>query len=108
MIRLIFEYYRRKMGTLSKTIPWVKVLLAITGYMLWLLENFVKYMTKNAYIQVALQNTHFFRSAWNAFILVLKHAHLFGFGNAIGTVYMFFGCVLIMSATTACAYLGLT
>lgn len=50
MIRLIFEYYRRKMGTLSKELKWVKVLLVMTGYVLWLLEHCVKYMTKNAYI----------------------------------------------------------
>jgi len=50
MIRLIFEYYRRKMGSLSKEIQWVKIALVVTGYLLWLLENFIKYMTKNAYI----------------------------------------------------------
>lgn len=108
MIRLIFEYYRYKMGTLSKDIKWVKVVLAMTGYILWLLEHCVKYMTKNAYIQVALTNESFFKSAWNAFTLMIKHAHRFGFGNAIGTVYIFFGCVLISSATTAMAYLFLT
>lgn len=50
MIRLIFEYYRRKMSSLSKDIKIVKILLVVTGYVLWLLENFIKYMTKNAYI----------------------------------------------------------
>lgn len=104
MIRLIFEYYRQKMGTLSKEITWVKVLLCLTGYLLWLLENVIKYFTKNAYIQVALTNKSFFPSAWNAFTLMIKHAHRFGFGNAIGTVYMLFGCLLIASTTTFAAY----
>jgi hypothetical protein len=108
MIRLIFEYYRRKMGSLSKEIQWVKIALVVTGYLLWLLENFIKYMTKNAYIQVALQNTAFFQSAWNAFTLILKHAHRFGFANSIGAVYNFFGCVLIGASTTALSYLFLT
>ena len=39
---------------------------------------------------------------------MIKHAHKFGFGNAIGTVYNFFGCILVMSLTTACTYLWLT
>lgn len=57
---------------------------------------------------MALTNESFFKSAWNAFTLVIKHAHRFGWGNAIGTAYVFFGCVLVSSATTACAYLFLT
>lgn len=108
MIRLIFEYYRRKMGSMSKEIKWVKVMLCLTGWILWLLEHVVKYMTKNAYIQIALTNKSFFPSAWNAFALMIKNAHRFGFGNAIGTVYILFGCMLVSSITTSLAYLFLT
>jgi len=50
MIRLIFEYYRQKMGVMSKEIKLVKILLILTGYLLWLMENCVKYISKNAYI----------------------------------------------------------
>jgi hypothetical protein len=49
-IRFVFEYYRKKMSVLEKTVPWVKALLCLTGYCLWCLENCVKYMSKNAYI----------------------------------------------------------
>jgi len=59
-IRLVFEYYRKKMGTLEKTIPWVKVVTCLTGYCLWCLEKCVKYISKNAYIQIALTNESFF------------------------------------------------
>lgn len=96
------------MGALEKSLPIVKVLLNLTRYCLWLLEKCVKYMTKNAYIQVALTNNNFFRSAINAFLLVIKHADKFGFGNAIGTIYNVFGCILIASSTTGIAYLWLT
>lgn len=50
VIRIVFEYYRKKLGVLDKAIPWVKVLITLTGYLLWLLENCIKYITKNAYI----------------------------------------------------------
>ena len=50
MIRIVFEYYRRKAGNLEKAVPLVKILLKLTSYLLWILENVVKYMTKNAYI----------------------------------------------------------
>lgn len=47
---MIFEYYRRKMGTLEKNSKLFKVLMVATGYCLWCLENCVKYISKNAYI----------------------------------------------------------
>ena len=50
MMRLMFEYYRQKMGVLSKEITIVKILLIVTGYLLWLMENCVKDISKNAYI----------------------------------------------------------
>jgi hypothetical protein len=50
MIRAFFEYYRQKMGMLNKELPVVKMILCATGYLLWCLENCIKYVTKNAYI----------------------------------------------------------
>jgi hypothetical protein len=38
------------MGIVSKEIRLVKILLVLTGYLLWLMENCVKYISKNAYI----------------------------------------------------------
>ena len=107
-IRIVFEYYRKKMGALEKTIPWVKALLCMTGYCLWCLENCVKYMSKNAYIQVALTSKSFCPAAFDAFVLILKNAHRFGFANTIGFVYMLFGCFFITSTTCAGTYLFLT
>ena len=104
MIRLVFEYYRKKMGTLAKDIPWVKVMLALTGWILWLMEHCVKYISKLAYIQVVLTNESFFPSAWNAFTLMIKHCIRFGMGAAIGKIFMVFGCLVISGCPGASAY----
>jgi len=108
MIRIIFEYYRRQIQTASRDNKLVKALLCLTGYLLWLMENCVKYITKNAYIQIALTNNSFCKSAWNAFTLLLKHAHRFGLGNSIGFVYMLFGCICIAACNTVISYVFLT
>lgn len=76
----------------------------MTGCWLWLLEKCVKYMTKNAYIQVALTNKSFCPSAINAFCLMLKNAHRFGFASSIGQVYMLFGAVFITTTTCLGTY----
>lgn len=96
------------MGSLEKTIPWVKAVLCMTGYCLWCLENCVKYMSKNAYIQIALTNKSFCPAAFDAFTLILKNAHRFGFATSIGFVYMLFGCIFITSTTCAGTYFFLT
>jgi len=107
LIRILFEYYRRKIQVAKKN-KLVKALLCLTGYLLWYLEKVVKYMTKNAYIQVALQSTWFCTSAWNAFALIIKNAHRFGIAAGIGKVYTLFGLAFVISANSFYMYLVLT
>ena len=53
MMRFLFEYYRKKIGVAEKT-KFVKAMICATRYLLWLMEKCVKFISKNAYIQVAL------------------------------------------------------
>jgi len=107
MIRFLFEYYRKKIQTVPQT-KLVKALICLTRYLLWMMEKCVKYMTKNAYIQIALTNNNFCQSAWNAFTLMLKHAHRFGAGNSIGFIYNLFGVSCIAALTSGAGYLFMT
>jgi choline transporter-like protein 2/4/5 len=96
------------MGMLEKTNVAIKILVVCTGYCLWCLEKCVKYISKNAYIQIALTNDSFLQAAINAFTLILKNAHRFGFANTIGTVYMTFGCFFIAATTSFGTYAFMT
>lgn len=73
----------------------MKVLLCATSYLLDCLERFIKFITKNAYIQIALTGKNFCASAWNAFILILKNALRFGTANSIGLVFSILGVAFI-------------
>lgn len=108
IIRLIFEYYRRKLGMADRTKKLVRVLLCITGYLLWMMEKCVKFMAKKAYIQVALTNKFFCRSAFNAFALILKHAHRFAIAAGIGWIFAMFGIITITGTTCFCGWLFLS
>jgi hypothetical protein len=103
-IRVIFEYYRRKIQSAypSKV---VKAILCMTSYLLWCLEKCIKYITQNAYIQVAVTSENFCTSAWNAFTLMIKHAARFGWGNSVGYLMLFFGCAGVGATTAFGAYL---
>lgn len=81
-----------------KPIPCVKFFLCLTSYCIYCLENFVKYITKNAYIQISLSGTPFFHSAFNSFVLITKNAHRFAIAGSIGKIYMFFGLMIVSSS----------
>ena len=53
MIRLVFEYYADQIQKANKDNKVVKALLCATRYLLDCLERFIKFITKNAYIQVS-------------------------------------------------------
>ena len=107
-IRIIFEYYRKKIQMANKNNPVVKCLLCCTSYLLACLERCIKFITKNAYIQVALSSKNFCRSAWNAFLLIIKNAFRFGAVHSIGAIFMFLGRLFIICFTVVACYIQLT
>lgn len=64
MMRFLFEYYRKKIGAANQDNKVVKVLICLTRYLLWLMDKCAKFISKTAYIQIALTNNWFFKSAW--------------------------------------------
>jgi len=66
----------------------VKALLCITGYLISCLDRCVKYITKNAYIQVAITGKNFCPSAWNGFLLAIANVVKFGVTHSIGCIFM--------------------
>ena len=83
-------------------------MLCYTAYLLWILEKCVKFITKNAYIQVALANTFFCKAAWNAFALILLNVARFGWLNTIGSILNWFGVCLVAGVNGFGAYIALT
>ena len=53
-IRIIFEYYKKQIEKANKENPAIKAILCLTSYLLDCLERFIKFITKNAYIQVSI------------------------------------------------------
>merc|ERR1740121_504425 len=74
---------------------------------LWCFEKCVKFLNKNAYIQVALMGTSFCTSAKNAFFLILRNAARFGVLGGLGSVIHFIGKLFILVATGLLGFLML-
>jgi len=107
-IRIIFEYYRKQMEAANKENKIVKVLLCCTSYLLACLDRCIKFITKNAYIQVALTSKNFCRSAWNAFMLIVKNMFRFGAVSTVGGIFMFLGRIFIIVLSVGASYLMMT
>jgi hypothetical protein len=69
--------YLEKQASAQKNRIMVIVFKAVQC-ILWCFEKFIKYLNKNAYIQVALLGTNFCTSAKVAFSLILRNFARFG------------------------------
>jgi hypothetical protein len=83
----------------------MEIVLKVFAYCLWCFEKSVKFLNKNAYIQVALMATNFCTSAKNAFWLIARNAVRFGVLGSLGFIVHFIGKYLIMSATAVLGFL---
>mmetsp|Transcript_78397 Transcript_78397/g.210410 ORF Transcript_78397/g.210410 Transcript_78397/m.210410 type:complete len:782 (+) Transcript_78397:227-2572(+) len=83
----------------------MECVLKIFAYCLWCFEKSVKFLNKNAYIQIALLATNFCVSAKNAFWLIARNAVRFGVLGSLGFIVHLIGKYLIMTATAVLGFL---
>lgn len=100
MIRVVFEYLvKQAEGSGAKENPFFKAVTCCIRGVLYLLDQYVKFISKNAFIQTALMNTSFCGSAFNSFYLIVRHAGRFTSAGAIGWIMMLLGKGTIMSTS---------
>ena len=99
MIRFLFEQFRKRVEAANPANAFLKCLLCTVSYLIACLNRCIKFINRNAYIQVALKSTHFCLSAFNAFILILRNAVRFTFVEYIAFVFAILGKILIVSIT---------
>ena len=94
----------RKKLTAANPSPIITQIACVLSYCLWCLNRFVKFINKNAYIQVALKSDNFCTAAWNSFILILRNAAKFGFVSIVGTIFMYVGKFFISMLVALAAF----
>lgn len=105
MIKITFEYIRKKYEKMIPKNPVTKCMVCCCRCCIWCLDSCVKFITKNAYIQIALTNKNFCSAAWSTFCLVVRNAGRFAIITSIGSILMFVGKAMIMIASGWIAYL---
>mmetsp|Transcript_10816 Transcript_10816/g.16437 ORF Transcript_10816/g.16437 Transcript_10816/m.16437 type:complete len:162 (-) Transcript_10816:21-506(-) len=108
MVRMIFEYVEKKMKSLMGNNGAAKCIINCTRCCLDCCHRFVKFLNKNAYVQVALTGENFCSSAMAAFVLALKNSGSFLIVNGVGSLITFLGKMTIAAGNSAIAYIMLT
>lgn len=100
MIRVVFEYLVKKYESVgNKDNALYKAVTCCIRCVLWCLDKYVKFITKNAYIQIALHNNNFCMSAWTSFFLMIRHAGRFSSAVVVGWIMMMLGKGTIMASS---------
>jgi hypothetical protein len=109
-VKYILIYLRNyvKAHTGEEVSKLVQYLLKCLQCYILCFERFVKFLNKNAYIQIALHSTSFCTAARDAFFLILRNAGRFATLGSIGAVFLFLGRWTIAIASTYGGYILIT
>jgi hypothetical protein len=80
--------------------PFMACVFRCLAYVVWCVEKCVKFMNKNAYIQIALLGKKFCTAMKDAFWLVFRNAGRIAAAGLISPIIHFFGMLTITVATT--------
>lgn len=95
-VKLIFYYLAKKAEKASGDNPAIKVAVACAGCILNCIERICDYLNEAAFCYMAVTGNSFLSSAWNGFLLNLKHGLKFVFANMIAKVFIFIGKIGIV------------
>jgi len=104
-IRFLFNYYRKVMTSRLWSNKIMKCLYYTTKYLIDCINRVIKFITKNAYIQMALTSSNFCWSAWKAFVMILSNAGRFAVVTILGWIFTFIGKIAIIAGTVIVGYI---
>jgi hypothetical protein len=95
-------YYLQKQAEAQKNK--FAMIAKVAQYLIACFERCIKFLNKNAYIQIALLGKNFCKSAWNAFMLIVRNAGRIGALAGIGMIITLLGIMFIMVSTGVLGY----
>jgi hypothetical protein len=96
MIRFIFLYIAKTAAKASGENPAIKCLIACGDCILRCIEKVCDYLNTAAFAYMAISGDSFCSSAWNGFLLNVKHMLKFTFANFIAKIFTLLGKVGIV------------
>jgi len=95
-VKFVFYYMAKKAEAMGGENPVVTCLIKCGKCYLGCIEKICDYLNEAAFCYMAVTGNSFLSSAWNGFLLNLKHGLKFTFANMIAKVFIFVGKVGIV------------
>jgi len=105
MIRFCLEYIDRKTKDLQEKNFLIKVIMKVVKCCMWCMEKCLKFISRNAYIVIAMRGDSFCWSTMHAFKLIWDNVKTVGVVNFVTTIVLFLARVMI---TAACGFFMFT
>lgn len=105
-IRIVFMYLAKQIEKQSGDNPVVKGMVKCAECVLACIEKICNYINESAFAYQACSGENFCSSAWNAFMLQLKHMAKFTFAQLIAKMFILLGKVGIVAGNVvSCFYI---
>jgi hypothetical protein len=95
-IRIVFMYFANQAKKASGDNAAVRIIVGCAECMLRCLEKVCDYINKSAYAYMAVSGDSFCSSAWNGFLLNVKHTLKFGWANFLANMFIWIGKIAIV------------
>lgn len=96
IIRFVFYHISKKMKGVTGDNAITKCVMCCGTCILHYIEKICEYLNNAAFCYMAVTGEPFLASAWNGFLLNLKHGIKFGFAKFIATIFIFNGKISIV------------
>jgi len=110
MIRIIWAYIQKKLKPYENKVGGclIKYAVCYITYCLDCFERYIRFINKNAYIQIALEGKSFLGAAISAFYMIVRNGMMLILVGGLGEVFIAFGKWMIALATAGLGYIILT
>lgn len=100
MLKVVFEYFAKKYEKLAGGNPFVKAIICYVRCMIWCLDKCVKFISENAYIQVAINGSSFCGGAKDAFFMIIGNPGTFAAMQIVGWIMTAIGKGVVVGLST--------
>ena len=108
LIRLAVEYVDRKTKAAQDSNKLAKAAMCMCKCCLWCLECCMKFITRQAYLMMAIVGENFCFSAKKMFYFSLRNVAKVGVTHGVAGIILFFGKVLVIGLTVVFSFLIIT
>ena len=105
LARAILMYLDKNTKTWQDKSVALRIAFKVIHCCLWCFEKLLKFITRNAYIFIAINGKSFCASAKHAFMTILKNLFLVGFVNLVSGLLILLGKVMIMVGCGVLTYI---